>query len=111
MIITQTLKLQKKFFKILFEFGTSGTHILFGGNYYDQIDGVAICTPLGYVLANLFMGFYKKQWLKEFHFCKVLLHRRYVDDIICFFNCEVDAMKFFDYLNSRHPNIKLTFEK
>ena len=66
---------------------------------------------LGYVLANLFMGFYKKQWLKEFHFCKVLLYRRYVDDIICFFNCEVDAMKFFDYLNSRHPNIKLTFEK
>ena len=39
------------------------------------------------------------------------LYRRYVDDIICLFNCEVDAMKFFDYLNSRHPNIKLTFEK
>ena len=27
------------------------------------------------------------------------------------FNCEVDAMKFFDYLNSRHPNMKFTFEK
>ena len=23
----------------------------------------------------------------------------------------MDAIKFFDYLNSRHPNIKLTFEK
>ena len=68
-------------------------------------------SPLGPVLANLFMGFYEKQWLKEFNFCKVLFYRRYVDDIICFFNCEVDAMKFFDYLNSRHPNIKFTFEK
>ena len=57
------------------------------------------------------MGFYEKQWLKEINFCKVLLYRRYVDDIICLFNCEVDAMKFFDYLNSRHPNIKFTFEK
>ena len=71
-----------------------------------QIDGVAMGSPLEPVLANLFMGFYEKQWLKEFSFCKVLLYRRYVDDIICLFNCEVDAMKFFGYLNSRYPNIK-----
>ena len=57
------------------------------------------------------MIFYKKQWLKKFNFCKVLLYRRYIDDIICLFNCEVDAMKIFDYLNSKHPNIKFTFEK
>ena len=41
----------------------------------------------------------------------MLLYRRYVDDIIYLCNCEVDAMKFFDYLNSRHRNIKFTFEK
>ena len=68
-------------------------------------------SPLRPALANLFMGFYEKQWLKEFDFCKVLLYRRYVDDIICLFNCEVDSMKFFDYLSFRHPNIKFTFEK
>ena len=68
-------------------------------------------SPLVPVLANLFMGFYEKQWLKEFNFCKVLLYRPNVDDIICLFNCKVDAMKFFDYLNSRHANIKFTFEK
>ena len=68
-------------------------------------------SPLCPVLANLFMGFYEKQWLKGFNFCKVWLYQRYVDDIICLFNCEVDAMKFFDYLNSRHSNIKFTFEK
>ena len=105
------IKITKKDLKKLFEFATSGTHILFDGNYYDQIDGVAMGSPLGPVLANLFMGFYKKQWLKEFNFYKVFLYRRYVDDIICLCNCDVDAMKFFDYLNSRHPNIKFTFEK
>ena len=101
----------KKDLKTLFEFATSGTHILFDGNYYDQIDGVAIGSDLGPVLANILMIFYEKQWLKKFNFCKVLLYRRYIDDIICLFNCEVDAMKIFDYLNSKHPNIKFTFEK
>ena len=67
--------------------------------------------PLGSVPANIFKGFCGKQWLKEFKFCKLLLYRRYADDMICLLNCEVDAIKFFDYLNSRRPNIKLTFEK
>ena len=80
-------------------------------NYYDQTDGVAMVSPLGPVLTNLFMDFYKKQWLKEFNFCKALLNRRYVDDIVCWFDCDVDAMKFFDYLISKHPNIKFKFEK
>ena len=95
------IKITKKDLKKFSEFVTSETHILFDGNYYDHIDGVAMSSTRESVLANLFMGLYKKQWLKEFSFCKVLLYRRYVDDIICFFNCEVDAMKFFDYLNSR----------
>ena len=101
------IKITKKDLKKLFEFATSGTHILFAGNYYDKTDGGAIGSLLEPVLANLFMGFYENQWLKKFNFCKVLLYRRYVDDIICLFNCEVD----FDYLNSRHSNIKFTFGK
>ena len=80
------IKFTKKDLKKLFEFATSGTYILFDGNYYDQIDGVAMGSPLGLVIANLFIGLYKKQWLKEFNFCKVFLYRRYLDDIISFFN-------------------------
>ena len=105
------IKITKKDLKKRFEYASSGTHILFDGNYYDQINGVVMDAPLGPVLTNLFMGFHEKRWLKEFNFCKVLLYQRYVDDIICLFNCEVDAMKFFDYLNSRHLNIKFAFEK
>ena len=58
----------------------------------------------GPVLANLFMGFHEKQWLSDFTYNIVLLYRRYVDDIICLFYCENDAIKFFDFLNTRHPN-------
>ena len=39
------------------------------------------------------------------------MYRRYVDDIICLFNCESDADTFFEFLNTQHPNIKFTFEK
>ena len=39
----------------LFELATSGTHILFDGNYPDQIDGVAMVSQLGTVLTNLFI--------------------------------------------------------
>ena len=31
--------------------------------------------------------------------------------ILCLFNCESDADKFLKFLNTQHPNIKLTFEK
>ena len=75
------IKITKKDLKKLFEFAISGTHILFDGNCYDQIDGVAMSSPLGPVLANLLMGFYEKRRLKEFNLCEVLLYRRYVDDI------------------------------
>ena len=64
--------------------------------------------PLGPVLANLFMGYYQTMWLNTFCVCEIILYRRYVDDIICI---ESDADKFFEFLNSRYPNIKFTFEK
>ena len=68
-------------------------------------------SPLGPVLANLFMGYYETLWLNTFRECEIILHRRYVNDIICLFNCESDSDKFFEFLNTQHPNIKFTFEK
>ena len=39
----------------LLEFATKKSHFLFDGQYYDQIDGVAMGSPSGPVLANIFM--------------------------------------------------------
>ena len=57
------------------------------------------------------MGFHERNWLHNNLGTKPLFYRRYVDDIFCIFNNEDDATLFFDYLNSRHRNIKFTFEK
>ena len=50
------LKLRKSNLKQLFLFATAQIHISFNGNFYDQIDGVAMGSPLATVLANLFYG-------------------------------------------------------
>ena len=40
----------------LFRFATSQTHSYFDGKIFDQVDGVVMGSPLGPVLANLFLG-------------------------------------------------------
>ena len=39
------------------------THFIFNGKFYNQIDRVAMGSPLAIVLANIFVGFYKSKWL------------------------------------------------
>ena len=68
-------------------------------------------SPLGSVLANLFMGYHEANWLQVFKDCEIILYRRYVDDIICLFNSQSGADKFYEFLNKQHPHIKFTFEK
>ena len=70
-----------------------------------------MCSTLGPVLANFFMGYYETVWLNSFRECETILYRQYVDDIICRFSCKPDADKYFEFLNTQHPKIKLTFEK
>ena len=68
-------------------------------------------SPLGPVLASLFMGYHEANWLQVFKDCEIILYRRYVDDIICLFNSQSGADKFYEFLNKQHPHIKFTFEK
>ena len=43
-------KISRANLKKLFQFATSGTNFMFEGKFYDQIDGVAVGSPLGPVL-------------------------------------------------------------
>ena len=105
------LKLTESELRSLFTVATAQTHFLFNGSFYDQIDGVAMGSPLAPVLANLFMGHHEKLWLGNFQGSEILFYRGYVDDTFCLFHSEHDAILFFDYINSRHPNIRFTMKK
>ena len=60
----------------------------FNGKFYNQIDGVALGSPLAPVLANTFMGFYESKWLNEYNLNKPKCYLRYVDDILAAFDKE-----------------------
>ena len=105
------LNITKKELKKIFLFATSQIHFIFNKRFYNQIDGVALGSPLAHVLANIFMGFYKSKWLNEYHLNKPKFYLRYVDDILAAFDKEQDSLNFLNFLNKKHPNIKFTIEK
>ena len=55
------LNISEKDLTSLFNLATCETHFLFKGKFYDQINGVAMGSPLAPVLANLFMSHYEKE--------------------------------------------------
>ena len=78
---------------------------------YQQIDAGAMGSPLGPILANTFLRHYEKEWLDS---CpikfKPKLYKTYVDDIFLMFRSRDHLKKFVDYMNTKHPNIRFTFE-
>ena len=85
---------------------------MFNNKYYKQVDCVAMGSPLGPALANIFMRSFESKWLCD---CpidfKPVFYRRYIDEIFLLFSSLDHADKFRQYLSSKHPNIKFSIEK
>ena len=73
---------------------------MFDGDYYDQIDGVAMGFPLGPVLANIFMGNFEEKWVVNVD-SRPSIWFRYVDDTFALFDNVASASKSLQYLNDR----------
>ena len=95
--------------KNLYDIATKDCYFNFNDNIYRQTDGVAMGSPLGPTLANIFMCAKEKTWLQncppEF---KPLIYRRYVDDTFLLFRQPEHADLFLQYLNTQHTNIQFT---
>ena len=71
-------------FKKYFEFAVKGNHFIFKNYLYEQVDGVAMGSPLGPSFANIFMCALEQNFLSNFpSFYKLLFHQRFVDDTFC----------------------------
>ena len=104
------LNISEKDLTSLFNFAACETQLLFKGKFYNEIDRVAVRSPLAPVLADLFMGHYEKIWLSNYDGVWPSYYTQYVDDMFSVFNWNDEAKRFFSYLNSRHPNIKFSME-
>ena len=104
-------KLSTKDLYDLLKLATTESSFIFDNKLYKQIDGVAMGSPLGPTLANAFLCHYEKIWLNE---CpsqfKPVVYKRYVDDIFVLFKSKEHLKLFVNYMNSKHKNIKFTFE-
>ena len=108
---SSVLGLKREFFQKLLELATCNSYFMFNSKFYHQIDGVGMGIPLGPTLANTFMCFYEKIWLRD---CpddfRPILYRRFIDDTFLLFRDSAHVNKFYHYLNQKHPNIKFTKE-
>ena len=74
-----------------------------------QIDGVAMDSPLGPALANIFVGYQEVKFFSNTN--KPLTYFRYVDDTVAAFNNKDDCNNFFTDLNCLHPSLRFIQEK
>ena len=85
---------------------------MFNDILYKQKDGVAIGSPLGPTIANVFLSFYEMKWLEQYpNEFKQVFHRRHVDDIFVLFKSAERLSKFHAYLYTCPPNISFKFEQ
>jgi hypothetical protein len=95
--------------KQLLEMAVCNIPFRFIDKIYIQIDGVAMGSPLGPLLADLFMSNLELK-LNRFSTNKPQIWIRYVDDIFCIFNKQQNIKDFLIRINKWHRNIKFTSE-
>ena len=102
----------KRHFKQLLTLSVKSSCFLFNDVYFKQVDGVAMGSPLGPTLANLFLVYYEHKWLEKFPLqFRRKYYRRYVQKIFLMFESRDHVKKFVKYMNSHHPNIQFTCEE
>ena len=92
----------------LLSVATKGQLFQFNGSLYEQVDGVAMGSPLGPLLANVFMSSIEEKLDVEGKLPPY--YRRYVDDTFTVMPDLSTAKDFLNTLNHAHPAIKFTME-
>ena len=103
--------LNKKEINEMLSLTTKESIILFDMECYNQIDGVAIGSPLGPTLANVFLCHHEKKWLND---CpnnfKPAFYKRYVNGIFVLLKKSEHVQLFVNYMNSKHKNVLFSYE-
>ena len=84
---------------------------VFGGNVYQQLDGVAMGSSLGPLLANIYMAHLEEEYiLKTQHHFSPSFYRRYVDDTFCIIHTKDHVDPFLNFINGIDDSIKFDKE-
>ena len=97
-------------FKRLLEIAVCDIPFRFQHKTYVQCNGVAIGSPLGPILADIFISNLEMK-LNKFSTNTLLLWIRFVDDIFCVFSKHQNLHDFLKRINKWHPNLRFTKEE
>ena len=92
----------------LLEVSTKNQLFQFQGVLYEQVDGVAMGSPLGPLMANAFMCNIEEQLTNQNKMPNY--YKRYVDDTLSIMPDVQAASTFLSTLNEIHPSISFTME-
>lgn len=93
----------------LLSFCLNSTEFSFKNNFYQQIHGTAMGSPISVVTANLVMEVIESRALTSF-IAAPRIFKRYVDDTICVIK-KGQIEDFHEHLNKQDNNIKFTIER
>ena len=99
---THNLNISKEDLIDLLNVSTKGQLFQFNGALYEQIDGVSMGSPLGPLLANVFMSSLEEKLELEGKLPDY--YRRYVDDTLTLMPNITTATDFLNTLNHAHPS-------
>ena len=88
--------------------------ILLDQKYYRQIDGVAMGSPLGPTLADIFLCHHETTWLKNYSKTfKLVYYKRYVDDSFVLFEKPEQVLRFVNCMtkNTEVLNFRIKLKK
>ena len=94
----------------LMKFATRFVAFSFNNIMYKQVDSAAMGSPLGAMLANIFVCYCKQKFMSALTDKKPICYFRCVDDTYAIFENEEACQHFYVLLNSLHP-YKFTTER
>ena len=93
---------------LLFEFCLKNTYFSFQDQFFEQVEGAAMGSPVSPIVANLYMEFLEQKALSTAPHPPRFWHR-YVDDTLVIHK-EANKQGFIQHINSVDPAIKFTVE-
>ena len=109
MIVIWFPRISPEAFIQLMQGATKSVQFSFDDVMYQQVDGLAMGSPLGPALANVFVEFYRRKLFEKIS--RPLYYCRYVDDTLAIFQNASECSLFLTELNSLHPSHSFTCEK
>ena len=95
----------------LTELCLQSTYFQFGENFFEQLEGAAMGSPLSPIVANIFMEALEDWALSSFPYQPRMLVR-YVDDTFIIWPHGPETLSdFHDHLNQQNPAIQFTIEE